>query len=197
MKVQVPTQERISKGQGRLMIGIGLLFDLLPILIILVLFMVGIYFIVTTSGLTELADVATTISDPDAGFWEKTAAKTKGAWIGFRVGFETILATAFGVFFFLPLLYTLTSFMSVFIGYLLFTFWFMFRGVYIWSFSNPKKILVTLTTAILETIPLVNLLPGITIMVWRHVKYTQMEDALQNKETVVKTARMIQRVAPA
>lgn len=206
MKVQVPTQERISKGKGRLMIGIGLLFDLLPVLILLVVFVTGIYFIVTTSGLTELADDIAAVSDSelrnsDAGNWEKVIRPISGWWgIGkaaATVGLGTILGTVVGVFFILPMLYTITSFMSVFVGYLFFTFWFMFNGVYIWSFSKPKKILVTLTTAFLETIPLVNLLPGITVMVWRHVKYTQMEDALENKETVAKTARMIQKVAPA
>ncbi len=188
------------------MIGIGLLFDLLPILVLGVIFLIGIYFIMTTPGLSNLANDYAAISDSemrnsDKTIWEKVWLPTKGMWnIGKTTvtgGLKALLATAFGVFFILPLLYTITSFLSLFIGYLFFTFWFMFKGVYIWSFSKPKKILVTLTTAFLETIPFVNLLPGITIMVWRHVKYTQMEDAIQNKETLAKTARMIKKVAPA
>jgi hypothetical protein len=48
---------------------------------------------------------------------------------------------------------------------------------------------------IVEEIPLLDLLPGTTIMVWRHVKMSQVEDKIKNNEITISKLSRINKLA--
>lgn len=186
MGKSIEKKERIPKQTGRWMIFTAVVFDLIPIFVL----------VITVSGafllLSQAVDVADLANDVSKCSWWKATT-----WWGIMNCDEVVKVAAFGGTSITlgivigPLLYTAASFVSTFFAYLLFTVWFFFKGVNIWSFSEMKKIFTTITTLVIENIPLVDLLPGTTIMVWRQVKMTQTEDKIENKKRVENAQRAL------
>ncbi len=144
------------------MVTVGVLFDLFPFLLILIAII--IVFSIAGGDLETVADAAK----------GETIAKVKVA--------RSIGSAGVAGFFIAPIIYVAGSYIGLFLGYIFFTFWFMFKGVYMWSFSNSKRVIVNIISIAVESIPLLNLLPGITLMVLRHVKISQAEDKLKETE---------------
>lgn len=84
------------------------------------------------------------------------------------------------------------SWVSSVLGYIFFTIWFFFKGVYIWSFDKSTKVLINIVTFLIEMFPGLDLLPGTTFMVWRHVKISQKQDKDKFAEQKRKQVRVIQ-----
>lgn len=157
---ELPKKQRISKSHGFIMIVVGILFDLLPFILILAAIGVVMY------GL--------------GGDAETVAGAAQGSKLDmFKLGVSGAggIATAILAG---PLLYVIGSFITLVFGYFSFTIWFLFKGVNIWSFNSVQRVLVNAIAVAVESIPILNMLPGITLMVWRHVKVTQAEDFLTN-----------------
>jgi len=178
-------KQRITKGKGRFMVGIALIFDLIPILLIVIAIVLVFY--AFSSGIGEdVQDLANSNN-----ILTRTKNKTEIATQAVVGGTATF---ATGIFLG-PILYTIGSFLSVSIGYSLFTLWFYFKGVSIWSFSKPKRALTTALSMAVESIPILNLLPGMTFMVWRHVKLTQIEDHIAHTEKMAGVMSQVGKLA--
>lgn len=170
------------------MIGTALLFDLLPILTVIVVFAVMVIFVTDNSVVENTINCRNAIADlneirmtrPNGVMFATyfVSASLNGcpsaAW-----NYSEITAMSTFVFIMSPLLYMFTSIISTSIAYILFTIWFFFKKVNMWSVSKMSRLFTTLVTLLIENIPLVDLLPGTTLMVWRHVKTTQAEDKMK------------------
>jgi hypothetical protein len=98
------------------------------------------------------------------------------------------------------------SFIATFCAYIIFTIWFFTKGVNIWSFNSAERVGINMVSGLIEFIPILNLLPGITMMVWRHIKISQKEDQAKEAERSKKIQTQLQnsgqnssrqRVSPA
>lgn len=74
-----------------------------------------------------------------------------------------------------PLLYAMVSLAVSILTVLIFSFWFLMHRVNMWAFKT-NRIAVNLISIIVELIPGLDLLPGTTFMVWRHIKISEAED---------------------
>ena len=149
---QNQAKPRISKAEGSVMIGVALLFDLLPILLI-----VG----------PIVAIFAATGSNPDCswtgGLWNFAVCKAANI-TGALGGIAAVIA----IFIISPMIYTIGSVLGMFLGFFVFSVWLgMFRRV------SPLPLLFYL---VFEIIPVVNLLPVFTRGVYKIVKGVQRED---------------------
>lgn len=166
------------------MVAVAILIDLLPLIFILLAVGLVVYVLAGDVGQDMLDSVGGNYVDDR---WNRLQI----LWKAGRAGAGGLMLLVFVG----PLLYTVASFLSIFFGYLLFTFWFMFKGVNMWSFRSMQRVIVNLTAAVVELIPLVNLLPGISLMVWRHVKLSQMEDRVKNEENIHSISKQLARRA--
>ncbi len=207
----IPADYRISKTTKKLMIAVGVFFDLVPIIAILAMMFVvfqlsGGFFINNAANNASLASkYCAEAKKPSTGgiagwyhHWlAKNACETytnfakEHAVIG--VGIATI-SGGLVAFFVGPIIYTAVSFISTFVAYTLFFFWFGFKGVNMWSFRNEKRILTNIGTFIIENIPVVDLLPGTTFMVWMHIKLSRNEDVVKTKEKNEKIKRKLRNM---
>ncbi len=187
---------RISKTSGKIMIAVALFFDLLPIIAL------GIAIYISYNALSETMIGKSFNTQMEADKWCAELNNPDNGWLytryvafkcgeGYaqardqlRVGAIGVALTGVGAIFIGPLIYETISFISTILAYLLFTFWFLFNGVNIWSFSKPKKVFLNLITIIVEEIPILDLLPGTTFMVWRHIKMSQTEDKIKNNKII-------------
>lgn len=190
-KQEIPKKQRISSSYGRVMILVGIFFDLLPVLLVFYLILIATYGVGSAFGdLLSSAANAADICKSVGGKWDLWGgARCLGAKM--EVYTAALLASGAGLgagaaagFFIAPTLYVFGSYAASITAFLFFTLWFLFRGVYIWSFGNSKKVVVNLFSVVVENIPLVNLLPGISLMVWRHVRIAQMEDKKKNEKNL-------------
>ena len=121
--------QRISKSQGRFMIAVAILFDVIPILLIIVLLMFGMYEIAQIDGIDVLIEDAKTVQGyGDLSLWEKIKATPGVLMAGGRLAKTLatgVIAGAIAGLIFIPLIYTGASFMSTLTAYLLFTVWFL------------------------------------------------------------------------
>lgn len=190
---EVPQKQRISGSYGRTMILVGVFFDLIPVL------MVALAILLVAYGLTETYSTlidASVAAKTNCTKWELlykpvycgVVGLVRYANLGVQVGIVVVSSVGAGVFVG-PALYVFGSYLSVFTAYLFFTLWFLFKGVNIWSFSNTKRVLVNISSMVVENVPGLNLLPGITVMVWRHVKMSQMEDRVENASALQSASR--------
>ncbi len=200
--VNIPIDYRISKTTKKLMIAVGVLFDLMPMLLIVITMLV----VFQLTGGTMLGDAVKDYAQQktleeksglDYGKWggwifkPSDYAKTRVYFVGAVGGTSAVLT----VLFLGPVIYTAGSFISTFMAYLLFFFWFGFKRVNMWSFKNEKRILTNVGTSVIEGIPGLNILPGITLMVWIHIKLSRnedMEDAKEKNEKMKRKLRNIQ-----
>jgi len=186
---------RISKSHGRLMMLVGLFFDLLPI--ILILFVIGIMFSTINGSVTEAAcddNWLTRILNYRIGSNERT-------WLDNTIGATTCegatrasaaVAIIGGGFMLGPILYVVGSLFSVFTAFLVFLAWFGLKGTFILA-PTGNRIAANLITMVVESLPLVNTLPGITLAVWRHVRISQKEDEKKHKEQRAKQVDYMNR----
>lgn len=181
MKTEIPTQQRISKSTGRLMLLFAVFFDLFPTILIFLAIAISIY---SLGGVGVLEDIADSFGGNVIDDW----------WNRSQVVYKTgaYSATAILELIFIgPLIYTIGSFVATIFAFLVFIPWFYLKGVNMLSFSKSSRILANGLSALIESVPVLNLLPGITFMVWRHIKITQMEDKIKNFEVANKTLRAI------
>lgn len=73
----------------------------------------------------------------------------------------------------IPFLGQVLSVLISIFAYCTFAFWFMKRGV---GFANPKRAITFFGSGLIEAIPVLNILPGITIGVVLTVLMVQFED---------------------
>ncbi len=180
------------------MIFVGVLFDLTPILLVVlavvVIVMLGGDIIGGAQHLQQAQDTS--------GFWKSTWNPFSGFYRAYHniVGDAKIVGGVVGgglVGIFLgPVIYTLGSWVSTFFAYIFFTIWFLFRGVFIWSFTSPSRLAITTTTLVIENIPVVDLLPGTTFMVWRHIKKSRTEDDKKHNENIASLNAVAGRSIP-
>lgn len=203
---KLPSQQRISKSTGRMMIGIAAIFDLIPILLLLI-----VAFLV-------IADISPDYSDENTNIAlaNKAAAveNPQDGWTGIAVGAIKMIANvrkagktviAAGEFLLFgaaglvlgPIIYTIGSFIATALAYIVFIIWFYMKGVNVLTFSSGERVLVNLMSVVIEYIPIVNLFPSITIGVWRHIKVSQVEDKIKDNELLSKASKAINRLAYA
>jgi len=180
-----PLHMRVSKSYGRMMIAVGIFFDLLPFLSVLLMLIFVMMGVATLIGLDSIKSCAS-VSEK----WWRIGDGIRCGWMLGKV-FVTGAATIGSLVIMGSTLYSIVSWISTAIAYTLFTVWFWVKGVRIWSFSRASRILVNMMTIIIEMIPLLDLLPGTTVMVWRHVKVSQTEDKAKHKALVKKSLRVV------
>jgi hypothetical protein len=203
---------RISKQHGRIMVAIAVFFDLLPIIALGVMLYILFQAVVTGDVGSALEHYSAAERAAERSFeaddstlsgvleeifihdnvnaYHKLAATYYGAKVIIGASGASVIA-----FFIGPLIYEIVSFSSTIVAYLLFTLWFLFKKVNIWSFTKPKKVFLNLITMIVEEIPILDLLPGTTIMVWRHVKMSQVEDTIKNNKIIASGLSKINKTA--
>lgn len=107
-------------------------------------------------------------------------ACTGGHWFDCAVGAigsgVTSVATAGALLMFGPLLSAIVHAGALFIAGPLFWGWFYFRHHYNTLGIDQKKLLLNLGTGFIELIPLVSILPGITLNVVLHIRFARKED---------------------
>ena len=148
---------RISKGTGHAMVAFAFFLDILPILLAVVMLFAAFQGPIPPDSETP---------------WWNVVAKAKEAaeaW-GAKAGgaFKIVL----GVLVLAPATYFLASLLVPVLAFLFFLFWFLSKRVN--PFSIPGALLLAL-----ETIPFVNILPTITLVVWRRVRASRKEDELR------------------
>ena len=144
-----------------------------------------------------LSGLAATVADAqklcqDAGGWWDITGHV-GCMIGkTKVAIKAIGALTSGGFtavFIGPLLYMVGSLISSVMYLMVFSLWFAFYGVHIWSFTKAKKLFINLITLVVESIPGPDMLPTITIMVFTHIKVSRAEDRVAHIEAQAKMRR--------
>lgn len=83
----------------------------------------------------------------------------------------------------IPFLGQVFSVLISIIGYCLFGLWFMKRGV---GFVDPRKAASFFGSGIIEAIPLLNILPGLTLGVFLTILVLQLEDKTGVKTPSIK-----------
>lgn len=78
------------------------------------------------------------------------------------------------------------------VSVLLFTFWFAALRVHVMGLSF-RRVMVNLTTAVIESIPGLNLLPMQTVAVVLHIRITHKEDDRKIKQAKVHVAEAKRR----
>lgn len=173
MATQEP-KHRISKGTGRLMVFVGLLFDMLPLLLIIVV--MAFIFSGLNNSVTEAAcdDNAITrfLNTPVWDWGEKGDVMTvcEGATLA-----SAGVAFIGGGIIMGPALYAIGSIISVFLAFVVFLMWFGSKGVFVLSLSSGR-IMINMFTFVVESVPVLNIIPTITFATWRHVHITQKKD---------------------
>lgn len=159
----IEKRERVSKAKGAMMILVALVFDFAIIITLLVVFFLFFY---------SIANVG---------------------WVE-KVGFLLLGATALGSFLLLsPLLFFLFTYINVAIAYILFFAWFFLNGINIFSLEKPKKMFVTSSSLVFEAIPILNLLPGITAMVFLNIRMARREDDEAHKAILASIEKNVRR----
>jgi len=145
-----PAHPPISKMEGRVMLGVAIIFDFLPLLLIV---------------LPIAAFMVTAGSNPGCELnWSFFSCV--GGLVLEGVGGAAAIAA---IIFFSPFIYMIGSVFSVLVGSLVFVVWIgALRGV------NPMRVLIYLP---LEMVPLINLLPFFTRGVWKTLRIVERDYA--------------------
>ena len=153
---------RISKRTGFAMITTAILFDLLPIILALMMLFAAFQ----GGGGPQEA--------PDTPWWNVyQQAKDFVQSIGDAA--EGAVVAVLSIVVFAPLAYVVGSLLAPFLALLVFTLWFFMKGV------NPFSITGLLIMFIeFVPIPFANILPGITVVVWRRVRASRREDEVRS-----------------
>jgi hypothetical protein len=108
--------------------------------------------------------------------WWNAYAHLKEAAKSFGNMATGAFTAAAGILILAPATYFLASLLVPVFAFLLFLFWFLMKRV------NPFSITGALFM-MLETLPMVNLLPAITLVVWRRVRASRREDEVRSALT--------------
>ena len=169
---------RISGRQKWAMLITAVFFDFLPLLLMVVAFS---FIVSAAAGLNE-ADIARIVACSEAkassGSWVNAKCATASwsfAKVGLAVGVAGISTVALG-----PLIYLIGSFFATLISFLVFLVWFLIKGVFVFALT-PRRVAANLTVFIIESLPIVNILPGHTMGVAMHIRQTRIEDERKNK----------------
>jgi len=195
---------KISKGQGRLMMMVAALLDLLPLF---VLVGVAAFAIATLTGgaLGSIASGVVEYTDKHC-----TEAAKGGAWGGGSKegwgrqyhdsqckGGKAVIAAGVGIAGLLglgaslwvyPIIFFVSTAIAGLLALLIFPVWFAFLRYNMVSFGHPKKIMVNfisfLTTGFLKWMPVINLFPSpvYTLTVWSHLRLARAEDKEKHKK---------------
>ena len=111
---------------------------------------------------------------------ERIPAGTKGAMIATALLFDGINAAVNLI----PFLGQVLSVLVSIIAYMLFAFWFLMRGV---GFVNPKRAVSFFGSSTIELIPILNVLPGVTLGVVLTIYMVKLEDTAGIKMPSMKT----------
>jgi hypothetical protein len=166
------------------MLFAGILFDLGPLLIIIAVLVMGVMMIGEMGG--EAASKCAEVK------WYNVKAQAQCAWAvaktlaatgGSVAAMMTVGPAIIGI------LYTISTVMVNLLAAIVFTVWFAMKRVNMWSFTSPRRIMANLLALFIEYAPFLNILPGITIMVWMQIKATEREDKERAKQTAEKLFR--------
>ena len=177
------------------MLAMGVFFDLLPVILIFVAVGLVIMLLGDTGVTASHAVVAAELCESTP--WYYVFDKAGACIVKNAASVEVVVSLFLGgatAIFLGPFIYTFGSFLSTILAYFFFTVWFYMKGVHMWTFTKGQRVLVNLCTVVVETIPLLNLLPGITFMVWRHVAISQAEDAIKDSELQNKAAQQMNKL---
>lgn len=168
------------------MLTVAVLFDLLPLLA--VLGAGGLMFSMVDSSGQDACAVSKALEG------SAFAAGVKlGADVLCKGNTAVGVAAAGGVMFVVgPFLYVGISVFISIVTVLVYSFWFALHHVNMWAFRS-KRLTTNLVAAIVENVPLLNLLPGTTFMVWRHIKISDMEDAARTQAAASQPAAVGRR----
>jgi hypothetical protein len=185
--------QRISKSQGRAMVFVAVFFDFLALLTVLLTIMLMIYYVGSNFGY-EMGLVNEVTEEVSSDF-PMTMEGAGGVASKLAVaGVSATAKAALGIgslFFIIPIFYTVISLLSTLLAYFVFTIWFLLKGVNMWSFDNGQRVGINLVSGIIELVPILNILPAITVMVWRHVKISQKEDQVKEADQAQKIQRQL------
>jgi len=188
------------------MIAFGILFDLFPLLLVVG---VAVFVMYSLGGMENVGKGTANIQAAnELAQQENTTGSAEEALTGAGIGLigaaqagsgaaqaaVGILAGGATVFFIGPLIYVIGSFITSTIAYFFFTIWFFMKGVNIWSFGSVERMTVNVCTFVVEHVPILDLLPGITFMVWRHVEVSRIEDTLKENALRFSVAQKLQSV---
>lgn len=168
-------QHTISGLQTMLLLSVAFIFDLLPILVLIV---------AAVFLLLGLGDISSCIQASSASYFSLTKY-TSGAACAYSLA--TGAAGAVALLFIGPAVYAFLQVLMSFLGLLVFWGWFAFLGVNIWSFKKGRM-LTSALAGVIELIPFLGILPGTTLLVLRHIMITRTEDKLR---AVAKHAEML------
>jgi hypothetical protein len=181
------------------MVFVALFFDFLALLACVLLIMLMLYYIGSNFNFEfearMLNEAAENVSDGGGCIGDQ--CDTRAAIAVGSAAYKLAKAAATGaggigiLFLLIPLVYTAVSFISTLLAYFVFTIWFFLKGVNMWSFTNAQRVGINLLSGIIEFLPLVNLLPAITVMVWRHVKISQVEDRIKEADQAKKIQQQL------
>lgn len=110
---------------------------------------------------------------------QKIPSEVRAQMLAVAVLFDLVNATVNLI----PFLGQVFSVLISIVGYCLFGFWFMKRGV---GFVDPRKAASFFGSSIIEAIPILNILPGLTLGVFLTIAVVQLEDKTGVKTPSVK-----------
>ncbi|TSC84537.1 MAG: hypothetical protein G01um101417_202 [Parcubacteria group bacterium Gr01-1014_17] len=100
---------------------------------------------------------------------QRIDSTTGGAMIGVALLFDAVNAGLNLI----PFLGQILSVLVSIVAYCTFGFWFLKRGV---GFANPKRAVTFFGSGVIEAIPVLNILPGVTLGVALTIAMVQLED---------------------
>jgi hypothetical protein len=116
---------------------------------------------------------------------------TAGLMIGTAIAFDAVQGLLT-----LTVVGSLLSFLVTIVAGIIFALWFMFNGVSIFGQNAAKKALISLSSFVVELVPLIDALPAITFGVVALIAQARTEDMKKNaQEMSAAKARALARAA--
>ena len=197
-------QYRISRPTGWFMTTVAVIFDLLPLLLIVGAVAVTFVMLGGSACLTEgiSSDVMAGAKWAQERGWGATGQAVAGLsnikvirWDGLGSTFSGVrciasggLAVGSGIFLG-PAIYFLGSIVATVLSFIVFYLWFSARRVFIFSFRS-RRVIANSLALITKSLPLINLLPGTTVAVMMHIRQTRAEDRERHKKKYGNNALM-------
>ena len=165
------------------MLAVGILFDLLPLFLIIGT-SVFVFKLLGDASAKAASNVAACFNPATlTDLWNcamfASSPVTELSKIALASGAAAFTAVTLG-----PIMYAIGSFTSTLLALFVFLVWFLVKRVNPFS-PTAKRMLTNLLTMIVESIPLLNILPGITFAVSRHIRISRMEDEERHREKPV------------
>lgn len=196
---QMEVHHRIGSGQGKLMISVAALLDLMPILLLMAL--VALFFAAggavggAVGSATEKvydSHLLTASALPGIGWamaptkWTLdffgVGGKEVGAAVGTVAAGATMAAGGAATWWLWGLVYWFSAFMTSLLSIFIFPTWFAFLRYNMLSFLSAKKVTTNLVsfmcTGLFKMAPVLNLFPFpvYSLTVWRHIHIARAED---------------------